>query len=185
MQLALFRLYLNTDYAKEHLIFENYTKLSSELKGYFKEKITSQIGADKLNSTGGIYINAEHESSKKLSNVLINNQEFIQKTAKVRKSLEAGNFINTDVQFKYGNFHYALGKADIRSMHINKNGDIDLLVTDVYDFNKNDPSDLVQVARERQDRGEIKPYFIIYHVIIPKRTILKDKKQNDNKNFKK
>ena len=40
--------------------------------------------------------------------------------------------------------------------------------TDVYDFNPNSKSDLVQVGRERQERGEITPYFMIYHVIIPK-----------------
>ncbi len=90
--------------------------------------------------------------------------------------MKAGNSVNTTVQFKDGKFHYVLGKADIRDMHINKKGDMDFLVTDVYDFNKNDPSDLVQVARNRQDKGEIKPYFIIYHVIIPKNSILKEEK---------
>ncbi|MBQ9246346.1 hypothetical protein IJ182_08780 [bacterium] len=70
--------YLNTDYAKEHLIFKNYKELSPDLRDYFKEKITSQICADKLKSTGGIYINAEHQSSKDLANVLVDNQEFIK-----------------------------------------------------------------------------------------------------------
>ena len=60
-------------------------------------------------------------------------------------------------------------------MHINRNGDIDLLVTDIYDFNPNSPSDLVQVGRERQERGEITPYFMIYHVIIPKNRKISNK----------
>ena len=62
--------YLNTDYAKEHLIFKNYKELSPDLKDYFEKKITSKIGRDKLDNTGGIYINAKHQSSKKLNKAL-------------------------------------------------------------------------------------------------------------------
>ena len=161
--------YLNTDYAKEHLIFKNYKELSPDLRDYFKEKITSQIGADKLDSTGGIYINAEHQSSKDLAKVLVDNQEFIKNVAENRKSLNLGKSFDTSIQFTDKHFYYAIGKADIRDMHINKNGDFDLLVTDVYDFNDDkNASDLVKVGRDRQEKGEIKPYFYIYHVIIPK-----------------
>lgn len=54
-------------------------------------------------------------------------------------------------------------------MHLNKNGDLDFLVTDVYDFNDDkNASDLIKVGRDRQEKGEIIPYFYIYHVIIPK-----------------
>ncbi len=83
--------------------------------------------------------------------------------------LEVGNSVNTSVNFSSGNFHFAIGKADILDMHINKNGEIDLLVTDVYDFNDDkDASDLIKTGRNRQEKGEIIPYFYIYHVIIPK-----------------
>lgn len=41
-------------------------------------------------------------------------------------------------------------------MHINRQGNINLLVTDVYDFNPNSLSDLVQVGRDRQEKGETK-----------------------------
>jgi len=61
-------------------------------------------------------------------------------------------------------------------MHINKNGDLDLLITDIYDFNPNSQNDLIQVGRDRQEKGEIIPYFYIYHVIIPKNA-----KMNENK----
>ena len=52
-------------------------------------------------------------------------------------------------------------------MHINKNGDVELYVTDTYDFN-NEKSRAPAAGRDRQDKGEIKPYFAVYHVIIPK-----------------
>lgn len=53
-------------------------------------------------------------------------------------------------------------------MYINKNGDMRLLVTDVYDFNENSDSQLIKAGRDRQEKGEIKPYFVVYHVIIPR-----------------
>ena len=157
--------YLNTDYAKEHLIFKNYKELSTDLRNYFEKKITNQIGADKLETTGGIYINAEHYSSKELAKVLVDNKEFVKKAAEARNSMKAGNSVNTSIQFTDNNFHNAIGKADILDMHINKNGE----VTDVYDFNNDkNASDLIKTGRNRQEKGEIKPYFYIYHVIIPK-----------------
>lgn len=169
--------YLNTDYAKEHLIFKNYKELSTDLRNYFKKKITEQIGSDKLDSTGGIYINAEHKSSKKLAKTLVDNKEFIKKAKQARKSIEAGNSINTSIQFTDNNFHNAIGKADILDMHMNRNGEIDLLVTDVYDFNDDkNASDLIKTGRSRQERGEIIPYFYIYHVIIPKSAKLGESK---------
>ena len=170
--------YLNTDYAKEHLIFKNYKELSTNLRNYFEKKITKQIGADKLETTGGIYINAEHQSSKKLAKALADNQEFIKKIAETRKSMKAGNSANTSIQFTDGIFRYAIGKADILDMHINKSGEIDLLVTDVYDFNDDkDAGDLIKTGRNRQEKGEIKPYFYIYHVIILKSAKLGESKK--------
>ena len=170
--------YLNTDYAKEHLIFKNYKELSPDLRDYFEKKITSQIGADKLETTGGIYINAEHQSSKNLAKALVDNQEFIKKVAQARKSLEVGNSVNTSIQFKDNIFRYAIGKADILDMHINKSGEIDLLVTDVYDFNDDkNASALIKAGRDRQEKGEIIPYFYIYHVIIPKNAKLDENKK--------
>ena len=168
--------YLNTEYTHEHLIFNNYKELSSDLRNYFKGKITSQIGANKLEDTKGIYINAEHQSSKNLVGVLTNHKEFIKDIAKNRKSLKLGNSINSSIQFSDKNFRNAIGKADIRNMHINQNGDLDLLITDIYDFNPNSQNDLIQVGRDRQEKGEIIPYFYIYHVIIPKNA-----KMNENK----
>ena len=63
--------------------------------------------------------------------------------------------------------YYSINNADILDLHINKQGNVDLLVVDTYDFNKNDANDLVKLAREHQDRGDLVPYFIIYHVELP------------------
>ena len=39
--------YLNTDYAKQHKIYNNYNEVPIELNKYFKNKISEQIGEDK------------------------------------------------------------------------------------------------------------------------------------------
>lgn len=169
--------YLNTDYAKEHVIFNNYKEVSSDLQTYFKDKITEQLGLDNvdsslkeeiLNSTKGIYIDAQTESSKSLSEILTSEPDFINLLTNLIKKMKNNISVEGSLRFKDKNFYNAIGHADIKNMHINRNGDIDLLITDVYDFNPNSPSDLIQVGRERQERGEITPYFMIYHVIIPK-----------------
>ena len=169
--------YLDTDYAKEHIVFNNYKEVSSDLQTYFENKLTEQLGLDKvssslkeeiLNSTKGIYIDAESKTSKKLSDILTSEPDFMNLLTNSIKKMKNNISVEGSLKFKDKNFYYAIGHADIKNMHINRNGDINLLVTDVYNFNPNSPSDLIQVGRERQERGEITPYFMIYHVIIPK-----------------
>lgn len=169
--------YMNTEYAKNHVIFNSYKDVNSDLQDYFKEKITKQLELEKvsqevrekiLNSTKGIYIGAQSESSKKLSETLTKEPKFVKLLASSIKKMKKGLSVEDSLLFTDKNFHNALGKADIKFMHINRQGNIDLLVTDVYDFNPNSSSDLVRVGRDRQEKGEITPYFVIYHVIIPK-----------------
>ncbi len=160
--------YMDTEYARNNLVFNNYLELNSDLQPYFKRKIAEQIGEDKLLTTKGIYIDAQSASSKRMASALVSNYDFIKELYENRRSLDRGLHINTSIQFNDRNFHSAIGNADILDMHINKNGEIDMLVTDVYDFNDNETLTLIREARKRQLAGEIIPYFIIYHVIIPK-----------------
>lgn len=169
--------YMNTDYARQHTIFDNYLQVDSDLQDYLKNKISEQIGEDNLLTTKGIYIEADSDSSKRLAQALVNHLDFLEIVINNKKALNNNLHINSSIHFKDKNFGYALGNADILDMHINKNGELDLLIVDTYDFNPNELSDLVRTARIRQERGQIIPYFIIYHVIIPKniRTSLGDK----------
>ncbi len=169
--------YMNTDYAKENLIFNNYKEVSSDLRNYFKDKITRQLELNKvsfeekekiLNSTKGIYINAQSDSPKRLSKVLLKEPAFMKLLTSSIKKMKNGLIVEGSLKFKDENFYNALGKADIKFMHINKQGNIDLLITDVYDFNPNSNSDLIKVGRKFQEQGKIIPYFIMYNVIIPK-----------------
>ena len=161
--------YLNTPYARQFLIFNNYKEVAEELQPYLKNKIIQQLGEDKLETTKGIYIDAESESSKRLAKALVNHKKFAEIVIANRKRLKNGLSVDTsEMVFKDSNFYYALKKVDIKDMHINRNRDLDLLIIDIYDFSNNDANDLVKLARQRQEQGEIIPYFIIYHVIIQK-----------------
>ena len=160
--------YLNTDYAKKHLVFNNYLEVNSNLHQYLKDKISQQIGPDKLLTTKGIYIDSDSDSSKRLARVLLNHNDFIKLLIDNHQALKKGLHINASMQFLDRNFHYALGNADLLDIHFNKFGQLELLVADTYDFNKNETKDLIVTARRYQDQGKITPYFIIYHVVIPK-----------------
>lgn len=162
--------YMNTDYARQHTVFDNYLQADSNLHDYLKDKISKQIGQDRLLTTKGIYIDANSDSSKRLAAVLENHTNFKEIIKNNKKALKNNLHINSSIQFTDDNFHNAIGNADILDMHINKNGELDLLIADTYDFNPNEFSDLVRTARIRQENGRIIPYFIIYHVIIPKNT---------------
>ncbi len=160
--------YMDTAYAKEHKVYNNYDEAPSNLKSYFKNKISEQIGDDKLDKTKGIYIDSDSESSKSLKDNLLKDADFVSKLKTYDKALKNNYSINDSIRLKGNNWKNAVGSADIRNMHINKNGDLELHIADVYDFNAHEKSNLVRVGRDRQDKGEITPYFYAYRVIIPK-----------------
>ena len=170
--------YLNTSYANKHLVYNNYHDVSSELQPIIKEKIIKSLGKDKLEITKGIYVAADSSSSKKIAKKLLENKKFIEIYSKNKTKIKNGLHVDSsEMIFKDSNFKNALQKVDIKDMHINKRGDIDLLVIDIYDFNKKSSNPLVKVAAKKQEQGEIIPYFIIFHVIIPKLQIQKMGKQ--------
>lgn len=170
--------YMNTDYAKKHKIYNNYKEVPEELREYFREKISSQIGEDKLETTKGILIDKDSESSKNLAKALISHEKFLKILQDYGKALRSNYSVDDSISFEDENWHNAIGNADIKNMHINKDGDIELYVTDTYDFNDGEMGS-VAVGRDRQEKGEITPYFDIYHVIIPKQMkdeVLKNKR---------
>ena len=161
--------YMNTDYAKKHKVYNNYKESPANLVNYFKQKISEQIGEQRLETTKGVFIDADSKSSASLKNELTNDVDFIEKLKKYNTAMQKGYAINDSIEFKGKNWHNALGNADIRDMHIDRSGNIELYITDVYDFNEGEnTSNLVKVGRDRQDKGEITPYFIAYRVIITK-----------------
>lgn len=167
LEMSKTKSYMNTDYAKKHKIYNNYNETPDNFKNYFKEKITEQIGTDKLEKTKGIFIDANSKSSNSLKNNLLKDNNFIKKLKLYDSAMNNKYSINDSINIK-GKWHNAIGNADIRDMRKNKNGDIELYVTDVYDFNEGEKNPLVQIGRNMQDKCEITPYFYMYRVIIPK-----------------
>lgn len=160
--------YMNTAFAKQHKVYNNYEELPEEFKGYFKDKITQQIGADKLSTTKGIFIDANSKSSASLKENLLKNPDFLKKLKTYEPAMQKNYSVNDSLNLRDTNWHNALGNIDILNMHINKNGDVELHAGDMYDFNEGEKNKKVQAGRNRQEKGKIKPYFSLYHVIIRK-----------------
>ena len=177
LNMALENNYMNTDYAKEHTVFNNYKELNFELRTYFKDKIINQLEISNLpsgeqekilNETKGIYIETNSKSSEGLANVLIREPDFIKIISSSKKDLDSGKTINGSIEFQDKNFRKALGKADLLDIHKDQKGNIRVLVTDVYDFDKKSENPLIKAGRALQEEGKIKPYFIIYGILIKK-----------------
>ena len=171
--------YLDTDYAKKHQVLNNYKEMPEVLHKYFEKKIPEQVGSDKLDNMKGIFIDEKSNSSKSLKDNLLDDEEFLNKLKKYDPSLNNKFSVNDSIELQGLNWHNAVGHADIRDMHINKNGDLELYIADVYDFNEQNykkpnnpikriPTNLLIVGRNRQEKGEITPYFYAYRVIIPR-----------------
>ncbi len=161
--------YLDTDYARVHQVLNNYKEMPEVLHEYFNKKIPQQVGTDKLDNMKGIFIDEKSKSSQSLRKNLLNDKEFLNKLKKYGTALNNKFSINDSIRLKGSNWYNAVGHADIRDMHINKNGDLELYIADVYDFNEDPKGDLNKIGRNRQEKGEITPYFYTYRVIIPER----------------
>ncbi len=73
------------------------------------------------------------------------------------------------VSFTSRNLHNAIGLADIRNGYIDKNGNLHVKVYDTYDFNPEEENKpLVMAGKNKMLEGELKPFFTIHDIIIPK-----------------
>ena len=174
--------FLDTDYARKHQVLNNYKEMPKELQDYFKKKIPQQVGADKLDTMKGIFYDEKSEPSKNLKHNLLKDKNFIRKLNKYTKAMDLKMSVNDSIALTGANWSHAVGNADIRDMHINKNGDLELYIADVYDFNEGEKSKAVRVGRNRQEKGEITPYFYAYRVIIPSaemKSALKNQKDKE------
>ena len=66
------------------------------------------------------------------------------------------------------NFRNAIGKADFRNIYQDKEGNLHIKMYDTYDFNKDENSPLIKAGANKMDKGELKPFFTIHDIIIPK-----------------
>lgn len=159
--------YLDTPYAHEHKIYNSVNEVEPFLQSIVKHKIKTQLGAEYINNIKGIFIDNNTESSKKLAK----NSDIYLYIRRNKEFLKNYGFIKQDsIQFTDSNFYNAIGKAEIVDMYITNEGEIVFYIVDTYDFNKHSKNHFVRAGRTNQDKGIIKPYFMIYSVKIDKYT---------------
>ena len=161
-------------YIKDTISLDNYndSRIAKDKK-YLKEKISSQFKDYNfdINKIKGYYFKSNSEPVQRL----IQNKDFQDMIKKHKKEIiEKGQF--SDGFKKHGtvgilwnnNFHNAIGKADFRNIYQDKNGNLHVKMYDTYDFNKNEDSPLIKAGVSQLEKGNLKPFFTIHDIIIPK-----------------
>lgn len=152
--------YLNTLYAKDLYIIDNYKMFKEKTHELIERKLVGIKDKDRVKCVivPPIY-----------SKRIYKNEEIKSLIEQYSSQLKQNNHINTSINFDDRNLHNAIGAADIVDMHINKNQEIEFSVLDLYDFNTGDKRKTVMVGKELQDKGVLVPYLIIYRVVIPQK----------------
>ena len=160
-------------YIKDTISLDNYNdpKVAKD-KEYLKDKVSKQFKDYNfdINKIKGYYFKSNSEPVQRL----IANKDF-QDMIKNHKDeiIQKGEFSAGFPKYGLGinwnnNFHNAIGKADFRNAYLDKDGNLHVKMYDTYDFNKNENNPLIKAGVNKMDKGELKPFFSIYDIIIPK-----------------
>ena len=164
----------NSDYIKDTVKLKNYEDPKiKQYQEYFKEKIENQFRDYGYNSKDikGYYFNNNSEPSQRI----VQNKDFRNYIKENYNELLKENI--TSISFpkhgpvgilKNNNFKNALGKADIKFEEVDKQGNLHLKIFDTYDFNKEAKDFLNKAGREEMLKGNLKPFFTIHDILIPK-----------------
>ena len=164
----------NSDYIKDTVKLKNYEDPKiKQYQEYFKEKIKNQFRDYGYNSKDikGYYFNNNSEPSQRI----VQNKDFRNYIKENYNELSKENI--TSISFpkhgpvgilKNNNFKNALGKADIKFEEVDKQGNLHLKIFDTYDFNKEAKDFLNKAGREEMLKGNLKPFFTIHDILIPK-----------------
>ena len=162
------------EYIKDTISLDNYNdpKVASD-KDYLKDKVTKQFKDYNfdINKIKGYFFKSDSEPVQRL----IENKDF-QDMIKNHKDeiIKNGEFsAGFPKHGRWGlgqsnNFHNAIGKADFRNIYQDKDGNLHIKMYDTYDFNKDENSPLIKAGANKMDKGELKPFFTIHDIIIPK-----------------
>ena len=148
------------------------------MRRLFVEKLYSQFQNEYTKITNienikGYFFKSNSEPSQRIANnddfrkTIMQNKDKILKGEKVTME-----FLNYGYNQK-SNLHYALGRIDIRNGYIDKEGNLRIKVYDTYDFNKTNPTPANQAGRNQMLKGNLKPFFTIHDITIPKKDINK------------
>lgn len=162
---------MDASYLKEATVYNTADELPEIYKNFLKDKINSQNLSE---DTSGILFDSNSQVSKRLINnndfrkVIINQitPEIFYLFKSYKNDIEIQ--YKNGVEFTYGNFKYAIRKADIINLKIDIFGNVSGDLVDTTDYN--DPTNdlkIVKVGHELQKENKIVPKFVIIHFSIP------------------
>lgn len=134
---------------------------TEELQNIVSKKLQEQF--EKTDTLGVIFKPHSH-----ISQLISNSPELKEVFYNNADKIINGKIVNSSTYFgKKIDLKLSIGHADIIYIHIDKNKNLNLIVLDTYDFNKNDPSWKVRVARRIEESGIIREYYTLILVKIP------------------
>lgn len=169
------------DLAHDKKINQNYIKDAIELKNYNdprvasdREYLTKKVKEQfrdygfKTDEIKGYFFKRSSEPSIRMSQDKDFRKMIKENKEKLRKGIEFNAEFPCYKNGKESNWHYAIGHYDVRNSFVDKEGNLRLKVYDTYDFNKINRTPMNQAGRNEMLKGNLKPYFSIHDIIIPK-----------------
>ena len=166
----------NASYIKDAIKLNNWDdpRVASDKK-YLAKKVGEQFidyGFD-INKIPGYFFKNYSEPSKRMAK----DTDFLKTIKENKEKIKNGEDISMEFPIykdnKKSNLHFAFGHIDIRNGYLDKQGNLHIKVYDTYDFNKENKTPLNQAGREAMLRRELKPFFTIHDILIPKDVISK------------
>ena len=162
-------------YTKDAIKLTNWNdpRVASD-KEYLRGKVIkgfSYYDYDEDNVPGYFFKNYSEPSQR-----IANDKDFLEKIKESKNEILSNKKVSMGFP-GYGpntksNLYYAFGKIDIRNGYIDKNGNLHVKVYDTYDFNPEEENKpLVMAGKNKMLEGELKPFFTIHDIIIPKETL--------------
>lgn len=161
----------NLNYVKDSDKLGNYNdKKVSKYEKYLKTKIEKQYKDYKnINpkNVDGRYFKSNSKPSIELSKTKEIKEFIKQHKYEIINNILFNNKEYQSIEFPAGDWYYAVHYADIIDAYFDENGNLHVIMTDTYDFNKGE-SKLIEAGREAMKRGALEPRFLIWDILIPK-----------------
>ena len=133
-------------------------------KDFLKNKVATEFydyGFD-VDTIPGYFFQSYSDPCKRIAE----DPDFLATISNKTKVLD--NNQDLGMGFTESNLHYALGHVAIRNRYLDSDGNLHVFIYDTYDFNSSDTSTLSVAGRNAMMNGELKPYFTIHEVVVPK-----------------
>lgn len=154
----------NKEYVQKNGYMYNSVK---ELKNYNLEKDFSNRLKQEIGKNDAPILVLNPDSS--LANAIVKTDEMQSFVINNIYSLKNGSTIsNQTITFNSGDVYNALHGAVIRQANIDTQGNLNIQITDIWNFNKNRPSARGRLGEKYQENGELTNYGILILIKIPK-----------------